>query len=427
MRIQTGLKVLCSIVAMVALSAHAYSQCNFITPPAVKNIQYANRQITFSDVTINGRQTTYLAVNKGESVTIKTMVKSAKNGNYCPDCIVQVYWGIHGLASVCAKSFHGYRFRQTKSTLKFNAPAKDGIYYVTMGGTLDYSCKNNPKRPRCEAEYAFAVIKVGNPDPEQSITLKKQEKSQRDYLQTSLVKSGCYGTLDQVSWQFNGEPLPFDNQKEIPLNAAGTYTVTWSNCWTSTSRSYIYDIGEAPAQQSLVQSTVQSSGSTQKATPVGSVKPGEKAAQQSTLVSANFAEVSNPTEEVNTPGDEDELEQLVANNDKFILEHLVFGLGQSSLTMEAKAELDKLAKIMNKNPTMKILLEGHTDVRGSARKNLKLSQERVEAARDYLTKLGLSAERIATKGWGQRKPLIITDDVEKGKINRRVEVSILSR
>ncbi len=82
---------------------------------------------------------------------------------------------------------------------------------------------------------------------------------------------------------------------------------------------------------------------------------------------------------------------------------------------------------MREKPSMKILLEGHTDFRGSARKNKVLSEERVESAKAYLVKQGVRKRNIETKGWGHEKPLVITKDVEEGKINRRVEISILSR
>lgn len=59
----------------------------------------------------------------------------------------------------------------------FQAPMKDGIYYITMGGSLKYSCKNSVDRPRCESDYAVAVLKVGNPDMEQKISFQKEKKN----------------------------------------------------------------------------------------------------------------------------------------------------------------------------------------------------------------------------------------------------------
>lgn len=388
---------------------------------------------------MNGRNTTYLAVQKGESVEISTFVESGKKGDYCPDCIVQVYWGIQGYVSKCAKSFHGYQFKKEKTTQKFRAPDQDGIYYLTMGNTLDYSCKNNVNRPRCEAEHAFAVLKVGNPDPQQKITLTTSKKGTSNVLKTTLVKPGCFGNLDKTEWFLDGNKLAFDNLREIPLTKYGMYEVKWFNCNTSISRVYNYNSEDN-----------ENNNSGGKISPVGVVKNSVTGSSASTSGSAkgtikltgNDVKVSNDSKEDQNPAigvilkgnelkadesEEADIETLIANNDKFILEHLVFDLGQSYLTMEAKQELDKLGAYMKTHPTMKILLEGHTDRIGNARKNRILSEERVESAKSYLVAQGIVSRNISTKGWGHEKPLIISDNVEEGKINRRVEITILSR
>ena len=81
---------------------------------------------------------------------------------------------------------------------------------------------------------------------------------------------------------------------------------------------------------------------------------------------------------------------------------------------------------MKEKPSMKILLEGHTAI-GNARKNKVLSEKRVKSTKEYLVMQGVMKSNIETKGWGQQKPLINTRYIEKGKINRRVEIQILSR
>jgi outer membrane protein OmpA-like peptidoglycan-associated protein len=117
---------------------------------------------------------------------------------------------------------------------------------------------------------------------------------------------------------------------------------------------------------------------------------------------------------------------LIENNDTFVLKNLIFDLNKSAIRPQAETELDKLAKIMTDKPSMKILLEGHTAI-GNARKNRVLSEKRVKSTKEYLVKQGVVRSNITTKGWGQQKPLVSTRDVEKGKINRRVEIQILSR
>lgn len=427
------------LTTSLLLTHTAYSQCNYTTPPSVKKIDYASREFTFSGTTINGKKTTFLSVQKGASVNISTFVESRKKGDYCPACIVQVYWGIRGHVSTCGKSFYGYQFKRKKTTQKFRAPDKDGIYYITMGGTLDYSCKNNVNRPRCEAEYAFAVLKVGNPDPQQKVALTKVKKGTANVLKTTLIKPGCFGGLDRTEWFLNGNKLAFDNQKEIPLTDEGLYEVRWFNCNTSINSTYRYSTdgddknnsADPPASVGVIKVSEPKS-STGAGKAQGTIKLTGSSVTKSSDSGENNQNPAlgviikgNPVK--NNEPEETDIETLIANNDKFILEHLVFDLGQSYLRLEAKQELDKLSGYMKTHPTMKILLEGHTDRIGNARKNRILSEERVESAKSYLVDQGIDSRNIRTKGWGHEKPLIITEDVEKGKINRRVEITILSR
>ena len=372
-----------AILSLVFGYQNIHGQCDFITPPSVKTINTASREVTFSDVTMNGEKTTYLAVEKGATVKIKTRIQSKQNGNYCPSCIVQIYWGIRGYTSFCAKSFYGYKFNKKKSKHEFKAPMKDGIYYITMGSTLDYSCKNNTLRPRCSPENAFAVLKVGNPDSEKKIILEKVKKGSNVFLKTTLVKSGCFGELDKIAWFLDGKKLAYDDQEEIPLKEFGNYKAMWSNCLESVADSLNYTLND----EKIISPT---------------------AVQDSIL--------RNNTD----------IAVLIENNDKFVLKNLIFDLNKSKIKSEAVKELTKLAQIMKSNPSMKILLEGHTAL-GNAKENLILSEKRVKSTKAYLVKLGVVSSNIETKGWGQQKPLIITRDIEKGKINRRVEIQILAR
>ncbi len=120
--------------------------------------------------------------------------------------------------------------------------------------------------------------------------------------------------------------------------------------------------------------------------------------------------------------------ELVPNmiSDVIRLDKVIFEQGKSDLTSESFEELDKLAEMLNSNPSMEIQLEGHTDFRGDERKNLKLSERRVKAVKDYLVKKGIAQRRIKTKAFGGTQPLTRADDAESRRKNRRVEVRILS-
>ncbi|MFD0797631.1 OmpA family protein [Maribacter chungangensis] len=384
------------------------AQDNFIIPPSVKTIDYANRELTFSEVTMNGKKTTYLEVEKGETIKMKTRIRSTKDGDYCPGCIVQVYWGINGFTSTCAKSFGGYSFSKKKSKHTFQAPMKDGIYYITMGGSLEFSCKNNIDRPRCESEYAFAVIKVGNPDPEQNITVVKEKRDTSVFLKTKVTKPGSFGELDKVEWFFKGEKLAFDNQQEIPVTEFGTYTATWSNCLTRVSASIDYTTNEedTPASVGVAEDF------------------SDEVIDRNTGMAEDLG--PNATAEEPDPSDSTDIAVLLENYDTFVLKDLIFDLDRATIKPEAQKVLNQLSQIMKDQPSMVILLEGHTAI-GNARQNKKLSERRVASTKKYLVNQGVSKRNIQTKGWGQEKPLIVTRDITKGRINRRVEIQILAR
>ena len=107
------------------------------------------------------------------------------------------------------------------------------------------------------------------------------------------------------------------------------------------------------------------------------------------------------------------------------LNNLIFELGKSKIDPESYSELDILLNMMLQNPTMVIQLEGHTDYLGTAKENIKLSQERVEAVKDYLAKKGISKTRVKTKAFGGSQPLSRDNTPEAHRLNRRVEVRIL--
>ena len=67
----------------------------------------------------------------------------------------------------------------------------------------------------------------------------------------------------------------------------------------------------------------------------------------------------------------------------------------------------------------------HTDTRGDAKLNLKLSEDRVESVRDYLVSKGVAKSRIKLKAFGGTMPLSKENTEEAHRLNRRVEVRVL--
>lgn len=107
------------------------------------------------------------------------------------------------------------------------------------------------------------------------------------------------------------------------------------------------------------------------------------------------------------------------------LEALIFQLRSAVISPESYPELNTVADMLHSNPNMVIQLEGHTDTRGDKNLNLKLSEDRVEAVRNYLVRRGVSKSRIKLKAFGGSQPLSMENTEEAHKLNRRVEVRII--
>lgn len=109
------------------------------------------------------------------------------------------------------------------------------------------------------------------------------------------------------------------------------------------------------------------------------------------------------------------------------MNNLLFELGQAEILESSYDELDGLAQMLHNSRRMKIQLEGHTDYRGNPDRNVKLSQDRVLAVRDYLIRKDIKKGRIKYKAYGGAHP-ITTENTEEARLkNRRVEVRILSK
>lgn len=109
------------------------------------------------------------------------------------------------------------------------------------------------------------------------------------------------------------------------------------------------------------------------------------------------------------------------------MDNLLFEVGKADILESSYDELNVLAQMLHNNPKMKIQLEGHTDYRGNPDRNMKLSEDRVLAVKDYLVSQDVKKGRIKYKAFGGSQP-ITTENTEEARLkNRRVEVRILSK
>ncbi len=115
--------------------------------------------------------------------------------------------------------------------------------------------------------------------------------------------------------------------------------------------------------------------------------------------------------------------------DRVELNPIYFDFDKSNVTAKAAFELDKLVQIMNKYPNMVIKATSHTDSRGSAPYNEKLSDRRAKTTVQYVISKGIDASRISGQGMGENEPKVncgsnCTED--QHQLNRRSEFLIVS-
>lgn len=119
---------------------------------------------------------------------------------------------------------------------------------------------------------------------------------------------------------------------------------------------------------------------------------------------------------------------VVVKNDKIeILQQVHFQTGKSRILADSYSLLNQVVDAIVKSDVGRVRVEGHTDNRGSKKKNHTLSEERARAVADYLIKQGIDPSRIESAGFGPDRPIAPNLTARGRELNRRVEFVILER
>ena len=108
-----------------------------------------------------------------------------------------------------------------------------------------------------------------------------------------------------------------------------------------------------------------------------------------------------------------------------VFKNLEFETGKSVIRDVSFSALNELSELLKKKPNFKLLVDGHTDNVGKVAYNLKLSQNRADAVKQYLVGKGIDGSRITAKGYGMSKPIASNKTAEGRQKNRRVEFTIV--
>jgi len=107
-------------------------------------------------------------------------------------------------------------------------------------------------------------------------------------------------------------------------------------------------------------------------------------------------------------------------------EMVFFDYDMADIRADSRAVLDRKARVMRDEPSVRIRIEGHADDRGSTEYNLALGSRRAEAVRTYLTGVGVQAPRIEITTYGESRPLERGASESAWSRNRRAEFAVLT-
>lgn len=134
----------------------------------------------------------------------------------------------------------------------------------------------------------------------------------------------------------------------------------------------------------------------------------------------------------------DQSEDFVVNvallpipKEEITLEDILYDLDSANLRSESETSLDKLVKLLQESPNLKIGIYSHTDSRGSDKYNLDLSQRRAQSVVNYLISKGIDTLRLTARGFGETRLLNkcangVQCTEEEHQINRRTTFKVLS-
>lgn len=133
---------------------------------------------------------------------------------------------------------------------------------------------------------------------------------------------------------------------------------------------------------------------------------------------------------IDIPADKDHIDltpialKKIKAGSNIVLNNIFFDFDKSSLRPDSKPELARVLALLKQNPSMKIEISGHTDNKGSAAYNQKLSEARAKSVVDFLVAAGIDRNKLTYIGFGFTKP-IATNETEEGRqLNRRIEFKI---
>ena len=119
-------------------------------------------------------------------------------------------------------------------------------------------------------------------------------------------------------------------------------------------------------------------------------------------------------------------EQKAVEGKQFVLTDVNYQSGKHNIVSSSYAYLNRITSLLNENSSLKIHLKGHTDSDGDDENNFLLSQKRAKSVSNYMINEGIDETRITYEGYGESRSIASNQSKERKRVNRRVELLIIS-
>ncbi len=254
----------------------------------------------------------------------------------------------------------------------------------------------------------------------------------REYIQGSLsepltvgkkyyfafwVHYHCEGA-NNIGIAFLPRPLQIDSSSRLPLQPAA-YQVNVNNYSKETTWSLVVDsfVAQRPFQNFII----------------GNFFSNDSTKLQSNNFGHHFAYIDDVfvmEARNNVMPENKKIISWRKNEEVFVpkvLNKVQFQFNSDVFLPESLSQLDEAALVIKSIPNVRILIKGFSSGDGDAKSNLKLSEKRAAAVRNYLIDKGVESSRLLSKGYGESVLLVTEDTEESRKKNRRVEFEILEK
>ena len=165
--------------------------------------------------------------------------------------------------------------------------------------------------------------------------------------------------------------------------------------------------------------------------------PAEDLNVETTTVQPPPPAAAQDVEQPAEPAMEDKTEDALMSEDMQVVNDelhrrgfsadVYFQYDESELSDETRDKLARNADLLKGQPQFQLTIEGHADARGTNEYNLALGERRANAVRDYLSSLGVGAERLRTISYGEERPVCSDEEESCYSQNRRAHMIVTGR